>query len=125
MSPLQKMNAKNIQSTLSSLPTFRAEALIPSFSNTDVDIFGPIYIKQRQARLKRWGCLITCLNTKAIHLKLVERLETDSFINSLRFNNCKGSPKKIVNNCGTNFKGTLKGLYFSNKHEQICSKQRD
>ena len=70
---------------------------------------GPIVImvKHRRAKLKRWGALFTCFNTRAVHIEVVEGLDTDSFINALtRFINRRGKPEHITSDCGTNFKGT-------------------
>ena len=49
--------------------------------------------------------------TRAIHLELVESLDSDSFINVLqRFINRRGRPNTIVSDCGSNFKGAIQKL---------------
>ena len=78
------------------------------FCRTGINLFGPIYVKQRRARLKRWGVLFTCFTTRAIHLEVVEGLDTESFISSLqRFMNRRGRPDEIFSDSGTNIKGTV------------------
>ena len=68
-------------------------------------------VQQRRARLKCWCTLFTCFTTHAIHLEVVEGLDTDSFVSSLqRFMNRKGRPDEIFSDCGTNFKGTVQEL---------------
>jgi len=48
---------------------------------------------------------------RAIHIELVESLDTDSFINAMqRFINRRGRPSLIVSDCGTNFKGAVNEL---------------
>ena len=112
----RKLTVNNIQPIMSDLPKIRTEDMIPPFSNTGADLFGPVSIKQRRARLKRWGCLFTCLNTRAIHIEVVEGLDTDSFINAFRrFTNRRGMPKYVASDCGTNFKGTVNELNISTK----------
>ena len=107
----KKRNVEAMKPIMADLPEFRVEDSQPIFSNTGVDLFGPIYIKQRRARLKRWGSLFTCLDTRAVHLEVVESLETDSFINCLRrFTSRRGQPKLIISDCGSNFKGSANEL---------------
>ena len=55
----KRKNVKNFQLVMSDLPLIRTECLIPSFTNTGVDMFEPIFIKHRRARLKKRGCLFT------------------------------------------------------------------
>ena len=107
----QRRKAKSMQPKMSDLPFSRLEAMKPPFSSTGIDLFGPITIKQRRARIKRWGALFSCFTTRAIHLEVVEGLDTDSFIGSLqRFVNRRGKPEEIYSDCGTNFKGTTSEL---------------
>ena len=94
--------------------TCRTEALVSPFRNSGIGPFGYRYIKQMPPRLKRWACLFTCLNTEAIHLEFVQRLNSDIFIISLhRFINDRRSSKNIVSDCRTKFKGTAKELNIS------------
>ena len=61
----------------------RIEIGQPLFYNTGIDYFGPILTKQSRrtrsatGKIKRWGALFTCLNTRAVHLKVVWDLTTD------------------------------------------------
>ena len=96
---------------MSDLPLQRLEAMEPPFCRTVIELFGPIYLKQRCARLKRWGALFSCFTTREIHLDVVDGLDTDSFISSLqRYMNRRGRPDEIFSDCGTNFKGTVQEL---------------
>ena len=96
---------------MSDLPLQRLEAMKPPFRRTGNDFFGPIHVKQIRARLKRWGAFFACFTTCAIHLDVVEGLETNSFISSLqRLMNRRGRPEKTFSDCGTNFKGTVQAL---------------
>ena len=96
---------------MSGLPLPRLEAMKPPFCRTGIYLFGPIYVKQRCTRLKHWGALITCFTTCAIHLEVVEGLDTASFISSLqRFMNRRGKPDEIFSDCGTISKGTVQEL---------------
>ena len=56
----------------------------PSFSKVEVDYFRPIMVKHCRKHEKCYGCLFTCLVTRAVHLEVARSLiETDPFINAL------------------------------------------
>ncbi|XP_066933479.1 uncharacterized protein [Clytia hemisphaerica] len=102
----QKLNAKPSFTKMANLPEDRITVSTPTFYHTGVDYFGPILVKVLRSRVKRWGCIFTCLTTRAIHLEVAPSLESDDFINVLeRFICRRGSPKLIRSDCGTNFKG--------------------
>ena len=96
---------------MSDLPKTRMAIGEPVFFNTGVDYFGPILVKCGRSRQKRWGCIFTCLTTRAIHLELSEKLNTDSFINVLRrFISRRGKPNTIQCDNGSNFLGATREL---------------
>ena len=96
-----------MQSQMSNLPFARLEPMKPPFSSTGIDLFRPAMIKQRRARLKRWGALFSCFTTQAIHLEVVEGYDTDNFIASLqRFVNRRGKPRDVHSDCNINLKET-------------------
>ena len=56
--------------------------------------------------MKRYGCLFTCLVTRAVHVEITHSLDSDGFIMALhRFMARRGKPVKIVSDNGTNFVG--------------------
>ena len=107
----QKRSAKPTIPSMGNLPKERLAVNTPPFFNTGIDYFGPIYVKVLRSRAKRWGCVFTCMTTRAIHLEVSESLDTDSFINTLeRFINRRGYPNTILSDCGSNFKGAEREL---------------
>ncbi|XP_060607783.1 uncharacterized protein LOC132759922 [Ruditapes philippinarum] len=63
---------------------------IPEVSEDDVEV-------------KRYGCIFSCLTSRAVHLEVTHSLSTDSFIAaSQRFISRRGLPKKIYSDNGTN-----------------------
>ena len=83
----------------------------PPFTHVGVDCFGPFYVKRGRAQEKRYGCLFTCLNIRAVHLEKLSSLDSDSFINALmRMAARRGMPEKITSDNGTNFVGGEKEL---------------
>ena len=114
----RKLKSKAVTLYMSNLPTFRMEYQRPPFTDTSLDFFDPMFIKQRRSRLKRWGCLFACMVTRAVLLELVESLDTDSFINALqRFINRRGKPNTLLSGCGSNFKGATRALKFG--HQEL------
>ena len=94
------------QQKMSDLPIDRLQEE-PPFTYTGVDLFGPLYIKERRSVLKRYGVIFTCLSCRAVHLESANSLETDSFINALRrFLARRGPVFQLRSDCGSNIIGT-------------------
>ena len=75
-----------------------------AFTNVGVDYFGPFIVKIGRKNEKRWCCLITCLNMRAVHIEVVPKFDTDSCLNAImRFIARIGKPRKIISDYGTNF----------------------
>ncbi|XP_044174392.1 uncharacterized protein LOC122958023 [Acropora millepora] len=107
----RKHNAKPDPPLMASLPQSRLQAFSPPFYNTGVDYFGPLLVKERRSTVKRYGCLFTCLVTRAVHLEIAHSLETDSFIMALRRMMARrGKPRNIYSDNGTNFVGAEREL---------------
>ena len=80
-----------------------------AFSSVGIDFFGPLNAKQGRLTVKRYGCVFTCLTMRAIHIEIAHSLNTDSFLHALR-SACRGTPKQIFSDNGTNFVGAVKIL---------------
>ena len=107
----RRMNVKPLEQFKGSLPRARLEAYNPPFTFTGVDLFGPLTVKWGHGTAKRWGCLFTCLTTRAMYLDATPSLETDDFIMILRqFISRRGPPKEIWSDRGTNFVGANREL---------------
>ena len=81
-------------------PSFRA------FAKAAVDFAGPFETKQgrAKARMKRYLCLFTCLQTRCVHLEIAYGLDTDSFLCALsRFTARRGVPEEMWSDNGRNF----------------------
>ena len=100
----QRRKAPTGEQFMAKLPEDRVTPHEPPFTYVGVDYFGPIEVRQGRSRVKRWGCLFTCLTVRAIHVEVAHSLNTDSMINALRrFINLRGCPKEIRSDCGSNF----------------------
>ena len=96
---------------MANLPEDRVISHTKPFEVTGVDYFGPMIVKRARARQKKWGCLFTCLATRAVHLELADSLEADDFILVLRcFIGRRGKPSRIYSDNGKNFVGAEREL---------------
>ena len=87
----------------------------PPFTYVGVDYFGPVTTKQGRKENKRYGELLTCLVSRAVHIEIGNSLETDSFLNALRrFIARRGPVLEILCNNGTNFIGAERELREEN-----------
>ncbi|XP_053363240.1 uncharacterized protein LOC128533064 [Clarias gariepinus] len=87
------------------LPSDRTEPT-PPFTYVGMDCFGPIYVKDGRRELKRYGLVLTCLCSRAVHIEVVDDLSTDSFMNALRaFIAIRGNVRQLRCDKGTNFVG--------------------
>ena len=76
----------------------------PLFTYTGVDSFGPFLIKDGPKLLNKYGALLTCLVSIAIHIETENPLETDSFVNALRIIIARRGPvREIRSDNGTTF----------------------
>ena len=66
------------------LPPERLMSHKPPFTFVGTDCFRPIFVKYGRAEVKRYGCLFSCFTTSAVHVEILNCLDTDSFINALR-----------------------------------------
>ena len=89
---------------MADLPFDRVTPGKPPFSFVGVDCFGPFVVKRGRTKIKRYGCLFTCLTTRAVHIKKLDSLEADPFINGfVRFCARRGVPEKVRSGNSTNF----------------------
>ena len=89
---------------MADLPTDRLSKE-PPFTYIGLDMLGPFLIKQHRNEMKRYVIIFTCLSSRAVHLEVVYTMETDSFIQSLRFIARCGNICLIRCDNGTNFTG--------------------
>ncbi|XP_073504767.1 uncharacterized protein [Phyllobates terribilis] len=100
---------------MADLPADRL-SMDPPFTSVGLDVFGPWSVATRQTRSsqassKRWAVIFTCMSIRAIHIEVIESLDTSSFINALRrFIAIQGPIKHIRSDRGTNFVGAVKEL---------------
>ena len=98
---------------MSDLPIDRISKSAP-FENVGCDFFGPFQIKLRRSLVKRYGCVFTCLYSRAVHIEICTDLTSDCFILALRrFIALRGPVAMIRCDQGTNFVGASNELKLS------------
>ena len=89
---------------MADLPPDRVTRGGAAFANTGLDYFGPMTVKVGRRNEKRYGCLFTCLQTRAVHVEVAHSLDTQSFLMALeRFITRRGLPEIIRSDNGRNF----------------------
>lgn len=106
----RKLRGRNVGQKMADLPKERVQPA-PPFTYSGMDLFGPFFIKEGRKELKRWGCVFTCLASRAIHLEVTTAPSTDAFLNTLRrFISLRGAVKQLRCDQGTNFVGARREL---------------
>ena len=96
---------------MADLPSARVDSTSPPFAAVGVDFFGPIMVKKDGREEKRYGCIFTCLSTRAVHLEVSHSLDTDSLIMCLRRMMARrGHPRVIYSDNGTAMRGAEREL---------------
>ena len=91
---------------MADLPSERLTPDRPPFTFVGIDYFGPFLVRLKRSSVKRYGCLFTCLASRAVHIEISHSLDTNSFIDALRrFISRRGGPEIIRSDNGTNFHG--------------------
>ena len=96
---------------MADLPAVRITPNNPPIHAVGVDYFGPILVRQGRSTPKRYGCLFTCLASRAVHVEVAYDLTTSCFINAYRrFCSRRGSPSEIYSDNGSNLVGAQREL---------------
>ena len=103
---------KMSQQLMGPLPEFRVPSdktgRLAAFSTTALDCAGPWYTPQGPGRVraKRYLLIFRCAMYGAVHLEMLENMDTSSFLMSLdAFISRRGKPDRIVCDNGRNFVG--------------------
>ena len=100
----KKHHGQPMVQVMGDLPRERTDAKKPPFTYVGVDYFGPMNVKYRRGTVKRYGCIFTCLTTRAVYIEVAHALNADSFLMALhRFVARRGKPQKLFSDNGTNF----------------------
>jgi len=74
------------------------------FTCAGVDYFVPQFAKVGRSHVKRYGCLFTCMASRAVHVEVAHSITASSFLQAfVRFVQRRGTVRKIYSDCGLNF----------------------
>ena len=125
----RKLRRPTEHQKMSDLPSCRITPS-PPFTYVGVDTFGPWSVESRrtrggQAHSKRWAIMFSCLNTRAVHVEVIENMSASCFRNALRrFISLRGHVKEFYSDRGTNFVGAVSemGLNKINVEDTECKR---
>ena len=67
------------------VPQLRVAKGYPAFSNTALDMFGPVHIRLNRKTLKEAHVILfSCMTTRVVHLELVSDKSSDTFLMAFR-----------------------------------------
>ncbi|MDP2788952.1 MAG: hypothetical protein Q8O46_02785, partial [bacterium] len=109
-----------LEQIMSPFPTSRIDFPI-CFQHISVDLYGPLFVKSfadgEEVISKVWGAIFTCLVSRAIHLKVMNDMGTEEFLNCFHLMaSRKGCPSTVYSDRGKYFLSAdkeLKLLYRS------------
>ena len=106
----RKLRSRPQDQKMAELPKDRLESS-PPFSYCGIDCFGPFAVKEGRREIKRYGLIITCMSSRAVHIETLDDMTTDCFIKALR---ClialRGSVRQLRCDQGSNFIGAKRIL---------------
>jgi hypothetical protein len=104
----KRLKAKFVQPLMGDLPLERLDIKKPAFTNIIIDVCGPVVVRIGRKSEKRWLLVINCLTTRASHIEILYKMDTNDCLMSLQnFINLRGCPSKIYSDPGTNFVGAM------------------
>ncbi|XP_034385145.1 uncharacterized protein LOC117728451 [Cyclopterus lumpus] len=124
----RRLRGKLEEQRMADLPPERLK-ICPPFTYVGLDVFGPWSVTTRRTRgghaeSKRWAIMFSCMSSRAVHVEIIESLDTSSCINALRrFFALRGPVKQLQSDCGTNFIGACKELRMDKMVQKYVSEQ--
>ena len=121
----RRVRHETLNQIMGDLPDFRAKPS-PAFMYTCLDMFGPMLVKSevnKRSRLKVYGCVYSCLASRAIYVDILRDQGMESFLLvQRRFQAIHGVPKIQYSDQGLNFTAAdkeLRGFRESLSQDQL------
>jgi hypothetical protein len=115
-----KFKAQATKQLVGMLPSSRVQPSRP-FLTTGIDYTGPISLRLGTTCSKiitrGYIAIFVCFATRAVHIEVVASLTMEAFLAALRrFIACRGKPRTIYSDNGTNFQGLWEAAVKSMKY---------
>jgi hypothetical protein len=109
--------AKPTTQMMAPLPFFwLPSSRLHPFDHAAVDVAGSFVAIQNKLPLKRWLLVIRCATTGAVHLEMIDSMDTSSFLLAIeRFIAIRPRPTVFLADNGTNFRGREADLKEKNQ----------
>jgi len=103
----QRWNSHPGSQIMSDLPVEPLTPDKPPFQYTRVNFYGPFAVYQCPSCVKRYGCIFTCMTSRAVRLEVAHVSTVDWFLNAFRrFLSRQGKVHTSFSDNGTDFVGT-------------------
>ena len=90
-------------------PKERVQGNVYPFKNTGVYYLGPFEVTVLRRPVKHWCCLCTCSVNRAVHIEVVNGLDTHACMMAvIRFMARRGRPHTIISDNGRNWVGAAR-----------------
>ena len=103
----REIRARVESQVMADLPQSHLAPFTPPFHHTSCDYFGPYRVRiSRNKIVKHYAVIFTCLNTRAVHLELVDDCTTMEFMQVLRrFYALREVPALMISDNGSQLVG--------------------
>ena len=102
---------------MGSLPSIRSTEIIPAWSAVNMDLFGPIQIRDERIKKgprvvkKVWGVVYCCTRTRGVYLDIATDYSSQSVLHTVRrLLASKGTVSTIISDCGLQLQGADKEM---------------
>ena len=91
----RKPRKRPLDQLMGQIPSLRVAEGFPPFSNTAIDMFGPLHVKLNRKTVKEAEVVVfACMTTRPVHLELVNDKTADAFLMAFRrFASLRGHPR--------------------------------
>ena len=101
----RRIKAAPMEQKMADLPSYRLNVAAP-FTNTGVDLLGPLMVKSGHQGMKVWVVVFLCMRVRAVYLDFVRSIDADSFVEAVqRFHAFYPSVERFHSDQGTNIRG--------------------
>ena len=126
-------NERTIKLNQNNYKDYRLEPKTIPFSEVFVDYIGPYFVQVGSQREKVWVLVVTCIDSRAVNLKISLDMTTNEFLRSFSLHCMEyGVPEMVLSDLGSNFVSATNQInsflkdaeiaeYFSDNNTKVIS----